>query len=526
MRAGIRHLNTKLGLLSAAAILCSTASEAAVTISSNATKNMACSAGVCSPTAKAAVLNVGDLENMIAAHSVKVTTGSGTLASRVNDIDVAAALTWASKHALTLDAYRSIKIEKPVSVAGVGGLTIVFNDGSASGAFSFSGAGHISFLGLSNPLAINGKAYALVGSVAELASDIAVNPSGDYALAANYNAGADGTYTSTPIATTFTGRFEGLGNAISKLTIAVKGTAQHAGLFDTLGSGGLIENLGLAKADIKAAGECNLVGGLAAINQGSMAGDHVQGAIRLPTAGKVSCSGSAGGLAAWNLELIGNCYAAGSVVGGDGTTQVGGLVGVNYDAAVVTNSHAGSIVTVGRNSMTRLPAAGGLVGEDDGAVFSSYATGKVAGGISAAVGGLVGNTARSGLIMNSYALGAVSGGPMAVVGGLVGGNGAGSNGSISASYSTGAATGGADSTVGGLIGKGGQGLLDTYWDTTTSGITNLSQGVGDTPNASGVSGLTTTQLQSGLPAGFDSSVWGERSSINNGLPYLLSNAPA
>jgi hypothetical protein len=37
--------------------------------------------------------------------------------------------------------------------------------------------------------------------------------------------------------------------------------------------------------------------------------------------------------------------------------------------------------------------------------------------------------------------------------------------------------------------------------------------------------LTTEQLQSGLPAGFDPTIWGENAGINGGLPYLLNNSP-
>jgi hypothetical protein len=68
-------------------------------------------------------------------------------------------------------------------------------------------------------------------------------------------------------------------------------------------------------------------------------------------------------------------------------------------------------------------------------------------------------------------------------------------------------------------------LTDAYWDTTTSGITNPSQGAGTPANDPGITGLTTDQLQSGLPAGFDPSVWGESANINNGMPYLLANPP-
>ena len=69
-----------------------TAARADVTISSDATANMSCSGGVCQPTASDAVLNVTDLETLLAAGSVTVTTtGSGVQA---NNIDLTAKLGW------------------------------------------------------------------------------------------------------------------------------------------------------------------------------------------------------------------------------------------------------------------------------------------------------------------------------------------------------------------------------------------------------------------------------------------------
>ena len=68
-------------------------------------------------------------------------------------------------------------------------------------------------------------------------------------------------------------------------------------------------------------------------------------------------------------------------------------------------------------------------------------------------------------------------------------------------------------------------LTDTYWDTITSGITDPSKGAGNKKNDPGIEGLTTAQLRSQLPDGFSSTVWGEKSIINGGLPYLLTNPP-
>jgi len=68
--------------------------------------------------------------------------------------------------------------------------------------------------------------------------------------------------------------------------------------------------------------------------------------------------------------------------------------------------------------------------------------------------------------------------------------------------------------VGGLIGYDGAqagSLSDTYWDTDTSGVTNLSQGPGNITNDPGITGLTTAQFQSGLPQGFGSEDLGRES---------------
>jgi hypothetical protein len=158
----------------------------------------------------------------------------------------------------------------------------------------------------------------------------------------------------------------------------------------------------------------------------------------------------------------------------------------------------------------------------------------VKGERESSVGGLVGFTARfadPAYITNSYATGAVSGGQNSRVGGLVALDDIQpSDVAISDAYSIGALSGGTGDTVGGLIGdddnSGGCGCLaDTYWDTTTSGITNLSQGAGNIANDPGITGEPSAQLQSGLPSGFDPTIWAESPSINNGLPYLIANPP-
>src|SRR5437764_12692391 len=79
------------------------ATQSALVVSSDATQNMSCSAGVCTPTATRANLNVADLANMLSQGDVKVLSDSAS-----QDIDFSAPLSWTSASRLILESYRSI----------------------------------------------------------------------------------------------------------------------------------------------------------------------------------------------------------------------------------------------------------------------------------------------------------------------------------------------------------------------------------------------------------------------------------
>jgi len=99
---------------------------------------------------------------------------------------------------------------------------------------------------------------------------------------------------------------------------------------------------------------------------------------------------------------------------------------------------------------------------------------------------------------------------------------------VDAAYSTGAVSAGSGSYLGGSIGEDGAGSNENeaiYWDLDTSGVSDPSKGAGNVANDGGVSGLTSQQLRSGLPAGFLSTVWAQNPTINNGFPYLVGMAP-
>jgi hypothetical protein len=475
-----------------AALGAATPAHAAVTISSAATSNVSCVSGVCSPTAANAVLNVGDLTSMLASGSVTVNTGTGSLAAEVEDIDVAAPFNWANTGSLTLDAYRSVTVTAPVAVNGAAPVSLVTNDGGSGGNLSFISGGSLSFLSTANGLSINGTAYTLENSVATLAAAIAHKSSGHYALSANYDASHDGTHKGSPIPSKFKGTFDGLGNTISNLSIG--GKNKEIGLF----------------AHVDAEGKINSI--------------LVTGASIVVRDSNERTSSYAGVLVAANFGVVSNAFASGRIEGAFGKSglQVGGLVGFNWGVIIGSGSSTTVLAAESRRGLASA-AAGGLAGLNDDTIENSYATGNVSirGGSSDFSGGLVGHNV--GPVENSYAEGAVVAANSSFGGGLAGGT----YSTMSDSYSTGTVTGGDGSLIGGFVGVDGtdDDLSSNYWDTTTSGINNLSQGAGRPANDAGITGETTAQLQAALPSGFDPTVWAQSPSINNGLPYLIANPP-
>jgi len=466
---------TKAFLVAAAAACAlATPAQAAVTISTAATKNENCSGGVCTPTAKSANINVGDLQAMLATSDVTVKTGAGAVAIGVNT-----PLTWSNTHRLTLDSIEFVHIKAAVVIEGTGALTLTTNDGGTGGDLVIEDGGTINFWDLNSNLIVNGTPYTLVNDIDTLAAGIAANPSGSFALAANV--ASHKTY-GTAIPTAYSGTFEGLGNTISGLTVKasmfsnIQGAVRDLVLAQatvTRGKGvlapmnhGTILNV---SADVSVSGFC--AGGLVGTNAGTIRRSHVTGTVQ----GRLKCL--SGGIAATNTGLIETSSASAAVTVPTKRSTAGGLVGQNMQGGTIAQSFATGKVSV-TNSEHNTGGLGGLAGFSEGVIVDSYATGKVSGTSGTASGGLIG-----------------VGGP------------------ANTSYSTGQvlANGG---HAGGLIAHEGL-ATNSYWDTDTSGQKRSSAGTK----------LTDAQLKSALPAGFDPNVWGQSASINNGWPYLLANPP-
>jgi hypothetical protein len=372
------------------------------------------------------------------------------------------------------------------------------------------------FASLSSALTINGLSYSLAGSVKSLAAAVANNPSGNYALAADYDAREDKTYRAAPIPTAVSGHVEGLGNTISGLKIAATVNSASIGLFAEVD--GTVSDFVLADESVDIQGENDAVGGLVGVNNGTVLGGVVAGLIK---GGKSAGVGAfVGGVVGLDNGEIANSHATAKVEGRN-QAETGGLVGSDiFGSGVgsIVNSYATGDVT-GEGGCT-----GGLVGYA-GMISGSFATGNVTGRRTA-LGDLAG-CGQEQTISNSYATGNAKsenadGG---IDGGLIGIDfyGGGNGGAIVTSYATGTPTGGIGALNGGFAGEVQYSGATTNddWDTTTSGA---QQAVGK-GSSSGITGLTTKQLKSGLPAGFDPTIWAESKKINNGLPYLIANPP-
>lgn len=444
------------------------AANADVTISTHATAHMNCSGGLCSPTAANAVLNVNDLQTMLASSAVSVIS-----TAQAPNIRVMAGFSWSSGNSLNIDSYRGIDIQKPISVLSTAPVSFRINDGGSGGTFNVGAHASIHFLSTFSTLTINGGSpYTLVNDISTLASDIASNPGGNYALAASYDAGPDGIYEFAPVATTFTGKFEGLGNTISNLVI--RHGNRKLGLFATIDTGASAENISLTRMNLHATGNTrSFGGGLAAVNNGTIFNAH--------TAGKISTTGT----------------------GGTG----GALVGVNNGTIANSSSNA--------TPQNGTACVGGLVGINTGTISQSFAQGTA---FAAQAGGLA--CENSGTIANSYELVSVGGRfTSPYPGGLVSVNDA--SGVLTTSYAAGQIT--AVEKFGGIAGTNDGSLSQVYWDTDDTGAGNtFGCGAG---SCSGATPLTQLQLQSALPSGFDPAIWGQAPGVNNGYPYLLNNPP-
>jgi len=373
---------------------------------------------------------------------------------------------------------------------------------------------------LAMPVLIAAVSLSLNASIAEEASPRACtaisnvnqlqsmrnNLAGNYCLANDIDASEKPNFA--PIGNDgapFTGRLNGNGHVIRDLR--VNSGQQRVGLFGVTRAA-VISNLTLQNINVTGTAANSSVGGLAgfasadAPDSTTIANVHVSGKVKCLASG-CDAGGIFGNFGSFTgTKLLRNCSSSATVVG---VRFVGGIAGSTLHVTIRRTYATGPVRCTGLNCM-----AAGLVGRlSSSTVTGTFATGAVeaADGGDSRAGGLIGYVEAASNIARSHASGPVKGDATGMAAGLIGQH----NGeSADQVYSVGPVSS-AGATVGGLIANAfdGASITNAYWDTSTSG-----QATSD-----GGAGLTTAQLRTALPSGFDGN-WGNTPNLS--YPFLTA----
>jgi len=276
--------------------------------------------------------------------------------------------------------------------------------------------------------------------------------------------------------TAFTGTYNGKKHEIRGLYI--NRSDDFVGLFGNVGTGGVIDSLGVVGDSVISSGRY-FVGGIAGRNGGVISNSSYKGTV--------SGQGThVGGVVGFNNSgTIINCSNAGIVTGKG--TYVGGVTGMNNFGNIQSSYNLGSVYGVGTGY------AGGVTGMNTGDLSQSYNTGNVIGSSFMYVaGGIVGYNGGSGVIANSYNTGNVTVSSNAFAGGGVTAYNY-QGGVITSCYSAGNVSTSGNANAYGLAFNEGS-IYISFWNQDSVSSDN---GVG--------AGLTTTQMLSTKP--FTDETW-------------------
>ena len=225
--------------------------------------------------------------------------------------------------------------------------------------------------------------------------------------------------TWTPIAINFDhqykGTFDGGGHTISGLTVT--GSDEYAGLFGYIDKVGTVKNVVLENVQITSDNQYAYVGGVAGYSEGNIENCSVSGSV----SGNGSSS-DVGGVV--GLQFGGSITGCSSSAPVKGRQRAGGVAGLTDNSAILTGCYTTGNVTLESNN-SNSTYAGGVVGLNAGGstLIACYATGSVSGSGSGTiyVGGVTGDNFASTLTACYHAAGTVSG-PDGATGGVAGRN--------------------------------------------------------------------------------------------------------
>jgi hypothetical protein len=190
----------------------------------------------------------------------------------------------------------------------------------------------------------------------------------------------------------FTGTLDGGKFSVLNLYISAGDDAQYLGLFNTIGGGGQVRNLGVANASVSCTTAANFsyFGIIAADNAGTISKCFTSGTI-------TNCVYYGGGIAGSNTGIISQCYSIANV---SGNIFIGGITGNNLNLISHCyfrgEAHAAWEIVGG--------IAGAITTVTPGCIDQSYSTGLVTAGepIDPLMGGLVGYNQSTGTVTGSY----------------------------------------------------------------------------------------------------------------------------
>ncbi|RKU03953.1 filamentous hemagglutinin [Burkholderia sp. Nafp2/4-1b] len=411
----------------------------------------------------------GDLSIGADTLSRSLDTTNVALTNTRSNLTVDGPVAWNSDRALTLTAqHGDVELKQALSAAGDNASVVVnaadkirVNDAikltgnnahlelNSTNGHTFAGdQAAVTLSGDNASYRSNGEDYKVLHTIDDL-RNVDANLKGRYVVGNTIDGKLAG-FRSIGGNGAFSGVFDGLGNAISNLSVSNPGSTT-VGLFSQ--NAGRIANLALRNVVANAVGQRYgspvLVGALAGVNTGTISNVTAHD-VTVSAQGRTIIGGLVGGNYGGTIE---HTTVSGSVRGDRDALAIGGLAGENMTrlnqppvSAMIRDSHADVQVTAEADG-----PAGGLVGRNTGTIERSSSAGSLtASGDAAMVGGLVGLNLERGIITHSSssASATVTARHNAVAGGLVGTN----LGAIEASRATGKVSAGDGSTAGGLVG--------------------------------------------------------------------------
>lgn len=272
----------------------------------------------------------------------------------------------------------------------------------------------------------------------------------------------------------FTGTFDGRGNRVIGLD-TTKGsngsvnTLTNAGIFSTVGEGGVVKNVNIYSGNFT--GETS-AGAVAGMNSGRI--ENVTGFGNTVTV--TNKNGNAGGIVGVNNGNKGNI-----ITNEDGTITLEPGENERFATGIIDVESIGSVIAKGDNAV-----AGGLVGTNEGALGNSYSDSAVTSTFvnnQAGLGGVVGVNTEKGNVQYVDSLGVTNGGTTGSsnVGGLIGIN----KGNMYSGYNESIVSG--KDNVGGIIGQNTGKYGNDKWNGGT--VENVVNATGVTGSSNYVGGL-------------------------------------